>query len=160
MKKFTIISSILFISLLIGMLFYVNASKDFKEPQVAKPAGSQNNDENSPIYQLGMEDLKKYLGESGLVDISKPVLLATSGLCSDAFNLGGVEVYWWDVKKMDKKSDEYKCFKSLKDNGTIDLFNSGSIISPVRNGPFAINPINYSGNIEELTKVFLKFGGE
>lgn len=160
MKKFTVFSSIALIFLLVGMLFYVNVSKDFKEPQSAKPAKSAKEDESSPVYKMKMKDIEKYLGDSGLLDVSNPVSLSASGLCSEAMNYNGVEIYWWDVKNLSKKTDEYKYFQSLKESGTINLYNSGSIISPPHNGPFALNILTYSGNVDELVKVFMKFGGK
>ena len=66
----------------------------------------------------------------------------------------------WDLEKIDPKSDEYKAYDSLRTKGEIDLYGSGMIIMPKKNGPFALLSTYYEGDPEILEKAFEEFGQE
>ena len=57
-----------------------------------------------------------------------------------------------------RDSAEYAAYESLKTEGSIDLFNSGSLISPASNGPFALLTTGYTGDVDALTDAFMAFG--
>lgn len=159
MKKFTIIFFAAIVVLFVGMLTYVGGTKNFSAPKAGNAAHiAQKDDLNAPVWKKKMKDLVKYLSDKGLIDSSKKQELATSGFCSEALNYDGAEIYWWDVDKLPKTGDEYKAFESLRKNGNIDLWGSGSIISPTRNGPFALLTTKYKGNAKKLLKAFGQFG--
>ena len=88
------------------------------------------------------------------------VTLCADGLCSLALKYNGAEIYWWDLEKIDPKSDEYKAYDSLRTKGEIDLYGSGMIIMPKKNGPFALLSTYYEGDPEILEKAFEEFGQE
>lgn len=158
MKKFTIVCSSLFILLFLGMIIYVALSKDFTEP--VQTVDMEEEDPDSPIWDKRMEDLVSYLAEKDLIDISSEALLAEQGLCSSALYYSGAELYWWDLENLDEESEEYKAYVSLKENGSIDMYGMGIIISPARNGPFALLSTNYEGDVKALEQAFLEFGNE
>ena len=114
-------------------------------------------DQNSAAWDKTMDDLLAYLEQKGLIS-GDQTKLASSGLCSDAVSMNGAEFYWWDLNNLDKDSDEYVAYESLENDGTINLFNSGSIIAPAHNGPFALLATNYTGDVDALTDAFMAFG--
>lgn len=159
MKKFTIIASLLLVLLFGGMVVYVATSEDFVAPEKEeKPIVEENMD--APVWDETVESLVSYLSEKDLIDVDSEALLASSGFCSESVWYSGAEIYWWDVENLDEKSDEYKAYESLKTKGEIDLYNSGTIIMPESNGPFALLLNSYEGDVEALKKAFMEFGQE
>ena len=148
MKRFTVIFSILLVLCFGGTLAYVAATPDFVPPAAAVPAG-QNEDPDAPVWDETMDNLLACLEEKGLI---------SDGLCSLAVSESGAEFYWWDLDALDKDSAEYAAYESLKTEGSIDLFNSGSLISPASNGPFALLTTGYTGDVDALTDAFMAFG--
>ena len=104
-----------------------------------------------------MDNLLACLEEKGLIS-GERLTLASDGLCSLAVSESGAEFYWWDLDALDKDSAEYAAYESLKTEGSIDLFNSGSLISPASNGPFALLTTGYTGDVDALTDAFMAFG--
>jgi hypothetical protein len=156
MKKFTIVSSIVFVLLFVVMVGYVGLSKDFVNP------GKQleDSDEDSKIWDMSYDEVVAELEKQGFIDSSTKQPLATSGFCSEANKYNGAEIYWWDLDNLKENSDEYKAYKSLKEEGYIDLYGSGNIMSPKRNGPFAILLTTYEGDANALEKAFTELGKE
>ena len=68
------------------------------------------------------------------------------------------EISYDQIPMLDKDSAEYAAYESLKTEGSIDLFNSGSLISPASNGPFALLTTGYTGDVDALTDAFMAFG--
>ena len=125
-------------------------------PAAAVPAG-QNEDPDAPVWDETMDNLLACLEEKGLIS-GERLTLASDGLCSLAVSESGAEFYWWDLDALDKDSAEYAAYESLKTEGSIDLFNSGSLISPASNGPFALLTTGYTGDVDALTDAFMAFG--
>ena len=143
MKRFTVIFSILLVLCFGGTLAYVAATPDFVPPSAAVPA-AQAEDPDAPVWNETMDSLLACLEEKGLIS-GERLTLASDGLCSLAVSESGAEFYWWDLD-------------SLKTEGSIDLFNSGSLISPASNGPFALLTTGYTGDVDALTDAFMAFG--
>ncbi len=156
MKRFTVIFSILLVLCFGGTLAYVAATPDFVPPSAAVPA-AQTEDPDAPVWNETMDSLLACLEEKGLIS-GERLTLASDGLCSLAVSESGVEFYWWDLDVLDKDSAEYAAYESLKTEGSIDLFNSGSLISPASNGPFALLTTGYTGDVDALTDAFMAFG--
>jgi hypothetical protein len=154
MKKFTIVSSILFVLLFVVMIGFVYRSHDFVAPK--SDMASTSND--SKIWKMSMDEVVNKLKAKGLINTSTKQELGSGGLCSKAYKYSGAEIYWWDLNNLKKDSDEYKAYESLKETGSIDLYGSGSIISPKLNGPFAILLTQYEGKIDVLEKAFMELG--
>lgn len=152
MKKLTIVFSICLVFLFCGVMTFVAISKDFTPPE----QGSGSN-ENSPIWNKSYDDFVKYMADNGFIDSSKYDKLS-QGVATIARKYGDVEIYWWDVKKLAKDSDEYKAYNSLKDDGYIDLWGSGNIFSPPHNGPFALGLTSYKGDNKKIIEALNKFG--
>lgn len=159
MKKFTIVSSVLFVLLFCVMAGYVALSEDFTAPAEEEKAIVAENMDAS-VWNKSMEELVQYLEEKGLIDSGTEESLSIEGFCSMALSYNGAEIYWWDLETLDEKSEEYKAYDSLRTKGEIDLWNSGSIIMPKKNGPFALLSTNYEGDAEALEGVFSEFGQE
>lgn len=164
MKKFTIVSSLFFVLLFCGMIGYVALSEDFTAPRAEEKAeeeaAAEEENMDAPVWSRTMDELVAYLEEKGLIATDTKQVLATSGLCSAALKYNGAEIYWWDVEKLDPKSEEYQAYDSLRTKGEIDLWGSGSIIMPKRNGPFALSSTSYEGDVDALEKAFEEFGQE
>ncbi|WP_234122762.1 hypothetical protein [Clostridium hydrogenum] len=158
MKKLTIIFSIFLILIFASAVSFVGFSKDF-----TKPTNKENlkvvksDDKNSPVWNMTYDDLVKYFADNGLISLDKHNRL-TDGVATKAQLYNGIEIYWWDVKNLVKGSAEYKAYYSLKNNGYIDLWGSGNIMWPERNGPFAIGLKGYKGDSTKVIKLFEKFG--
>lgn len=159
MKNFTIVSSLIFVLLFCGMVGYVALSEDFVLPEKEEKTVVEEN-MDAPVWNKTMDELVAYLEKEGLISTDNRVTLSAEGLCSLALKYNGAEIYWWDLEKMDPKSDEYKAYDSLRTKGEIDLFGSGMIIMPKKNGPFALLSTYYEGDPEILEKVFEEFGQE
>ena len=157
MKNFTIVSSLIFVLLFCGMVGYVALSEDFVLPEKEEKTVVEEN-MDAPVWNKTMDELVAYLEKEGLISTDNRVTLSAEGLCSLALKYNGAEIYWWDLEKMDPKSDEYKAYDSLRTKGEIDLFGSGMIIMPKKNGPFALLSTYYEGDPEILEKVFEEFG--
>lgn len=155
MKRFTIIFSILLVLGFAGMLLYVGMSPEFVAPGVLAAEG-ENPD--APIWDMSMEEVLSELESQGLIDQSTTQSLANSGLCSQACKISGAEFYWWDLDTLDENSQEYAAYKQLKEEGIIDLFGMGIIISPVYNGPFAVLLTRYEGDPNALGQAFKALG--
>ena len=158
MKRFTIIFSILLVLAFAGTMAYVAASDEFVAP--AQLVTGEGEDPDAPVWDITMDDLVAYLEGEGLIDSSTEVLLASTGMCSVSFKYSGAEFYYWDLDALEEDSVEYEVYEILKKDGIIDVYNSGSIISPASNGPFAVLTTYYEGDPDALTEAFLAFGKE
>ena len=159
MKNFTIVSSLIFVLLFCGMVGYVALSEDFVLPEKEEKTVVEEN-MDAPVWNKTMDEVVAYLEKEGLISTDDRVTLYAEGLCSLALKYNGAEIYWWDLEKIDPKSDEYKAYDSLRTKGEIDLYGSGMIIMPKKNGPFALLSTYYEGDPEILEKVFEEFGQE
>lgn len=156
MKRFTIVFSILLVLGCAGMLAYVAASPEFVPPGVPMAKGE---DPDAPIWSMTMDQVLSDLEDQGLIDQSTTGMLGTSGFCSDARKVSGAEFYWWDLEDLAEDSQELAAYKSLKEDGYIDLYGMGSIINPVSNGPFAVLLTGYEGSASALEQAFKAIGG-
>lgn len=159
MKNFTIVSSLIFVLLFCGMVGYVALSEDFVLPEKEEKTVVEEN-MDAPVWNKTMDEVVAYLEKEGLISTDDRVTLYAEGLCSLALKYNGAEIYWWDLEKIDPKSDEYKAYDSLRTKGEIDLYGSGMIIMPKKNGPFALLSTYYEGDPEILEKAFEEFGQE
>ncbi|MCR4956506.1 MAG: hypothetical protein K6A30_07460 [Lachnospiraceae bacterium] len=158
MKKISIIYFFLFLIIFAGFVGYVATAKDFKKPDAGLNQEEFGITDESPIWEKSIDDLAKYLKEEGFLKSLKGEKLATSELCSDAVKFGDIEIFWWDLDKLDKDSQEYDAFTQMRESGMIDLYGSGNMMSTIQQGPFGINIKDYSGNKETLIKAYHKFG--
>ena len=159
MKNFTIVSSLIFVLLFCGMVGYVALSEDFVLPEKEEKTVVEEN-MDAPVWNKTMDEVVAYLEKEGLISTDDRVTLCADGLCSLALKYNAAEIYWWDLEKIDPKSDEYKAYDSLRTKGEIDLYGSGMIIMPKKNGPFALLSTYYEGDPEILEKAFEEFGQE
>ena len=159
MKNFTIVSSLIFVLLFCGMVGYVALSEDFVLPEKEEKTVVEEN-MDAPVWNKTMDEVVAYLEKEVLISTDDRVTLYAEGLCSLALKYNGAEIYWWDLEKIDPKSDEYKAYDSLRTKGEIDLYGSGMIIMPKKNGPFALLSTYYEGDPEILEKAFEEFGQE
>lgn len=161
MKKFTLVSSAVLVVLFIGMILFVASSEDFVIPEGAQERPTETvSQERMAIWDMSYEEVAAKLEEMGFIDASAGQLLAEDGLCTRAESYNGAELYWWDVDRLDEESEEYKAYVSLKEEGFIDLYGAGIIMSPIRNGPYAILLDGYEGDADALKKAFESLGSE
>ena len=154
MKKFTIIFSILLVLAFVGVMIWVAAAPDFKEPASQKGV----EDPNAPVWSKTLDDLLAYLEEKGLVDQSDASSL-TDGIGSKAILCSDAEFYWWDLENLDPESQEYIAYQEMADSGMIDLWGMGMYYMAVtKNGPFGLNASNYAGDVKALLAAYEEFG--
>ena len=159
-KKFTIVSSLLFGLLFCGMVGYVALSEDFTPPKEKEKAAVPEEDREAPVWNKTVDELVSFLEEKELIHADSKVTLSAEGLCTVALKYDGAEIYWWDLDNLDPESDEYQAYESLKTKGEIDLYGSGMVIMPEKNGPFALLLTYYEGDVQTLEKAFGEFGQE
>ena len=159
MKKFSIVFFLLLVLLFGGMSVYVAKSKDFEKPVSTMSQEAYGIDEDSPIWDVTMDDLAQYLYDNGVLQTLDYVLLS-EGVASDARQYGDLDLYWWDIKNLDENSEEYKAYVEMEEDGMINLWGSGNMMSLTRQGPFGIWTENYGGDLEELMKIYHSFGTE
>ena len=156
MKRFTIIFSVLLILGFGGVLAYVAASPEFVSP-VGLVGGGE--DPNAPIWGMTMDEVLAEIAAQGLIDApSSAISLASDGLCTDARRVTGAEFLWWDLDNLEEGSQEYIAYKSLKEEGIIDIYGSGYIVSYIHNGPFALWLDLYEGDSGALERAFKAVG--
>lgn len=156
MKRFTILFSILLVLGFTGVMLYVQLSPEFVPPVELSVA--QGEDPDAPIWGMSLEDVLAQLQDQGLIDAGQAVSLGSEDLCSQACSINGAEFYWWDLDSLSQDSKEYQAYKSLKEEGIIDLFGTGTIIAPLSNGPFALLTTRYEGDADALSEAFLQCG--
>ena len=159
-KKFTIVSSLLFVLLFCGMVGYVASSEDFTPPKEEEEATVPEEDREAPVWNKTVDELVSFLEEKGLIHADSKVTLSAEGLCTLALKYDGAEIYWWDLENLDPESGEYQAYESLRTKGEIDLYGAGTIIMPKKNGPFALLLTYYEGDVQALEKAFGEFGQE
>ena len=156
MKRFTIIFSILLVLGFAGSLAYVASSPDFVDPAGAAASGE---DMDAPIWSMTVDEVLAELESQGLVETDGLVNLAASGLCTVAVKVtNGAELYWWDLENLDENSMEYKSYQQLKEEGIIDIYGPGSIMSLSSNGPFGLLLSFCEGDVDALDKAFRAVG--
>ena len=161
MKKFTIVSSLLFVLLFCGMVGYVASSEDFTPPKEEEEAVvPEEEDREAPVWNTTVDELVSFLEEKGLIHADSKVTLSAEGLCTLALKYDGAEIYWWDLENLAPESDEYQAYESLRTKGEIDLYGSGMIIMPKKNGSYALLLTYYEGDVQALEKAFGEFGQE
>lgn len=158
MKKFSVLFFALLCVLFVGMVSYVALSEDFTEPVSQKMSQEEYGiNENSPVWNMTMDDLAKYLYDNGILD-SLNYQSLSEGVATVARKYGDLELYWWDVKNLDKNSAEYKAYTEMQKDGAINLWDSGNMMRITQQGPFGIWTEKYSGDLDKLMKVFHAFG--
>ena len=155
MKRFTILFSILLVLSFAGVLAWVGMSPDFVPP---KALAAEGEDPDAPVWGMSLDQLLSELEDQGLIDRSTTVLLASVGLCSEAFKVSGAEFYWWDLENLAEDSQEFAAYKSMKEEGIIDVYGSGIIMSPLSNGPFGVLLSGYEGDPKALEQAFKAVG--
>ena len=155
MKRFTVTFTVLLVLAFAGALLYVHMTPDFEKPGTFI---GEDEDPDAPVWDMDMEDLLSALAEQGLIDRTTEMVTACDGVSSDARSVSGAEFYWWDVENLPEDSAEMEAYQSMKDKGSIDLWNSGYIMTVTSNGPFGANLSRYTGNVRELERAFKEFG--
>lgn len=155
MKRFTIIFSVLLVLSFAGALAYVGLSPEFEPPGVLMGEGE---DPDAPIWNMTLEEVLAELEGQGLIDRSTTQQLATVDLCSASYKVSGAEFCWWDLENLDENGKEYAAYKQLKEEGIIDLYGMGIIISPIHNGPFSVLLTTYEGDANALEQAFRAIG--
>lgn len=155
MKRFTIFFSVLLVLGFAGTLAWVGMSAEFVPPMALAAEGE---DPDAPVWDMSMDEFLSELEAQGLIDLSTSGLLASVGLCSDARSVSGAEFYWWDLENLDPDSQEFGAYKTLKEEGYIDIYGIGIIINPASNGPFGVLLTRYEGDTDALEKAFRAVG--
>lgn len=86
----------------------------------------------------------------------------SDGIATTARGYSGLELYWWDLESLQEGSDEYNSYVGARDEGAIDLWGTGSMmtVTAVR-GPFALNITSaYTGDAARAEEAFRNFCAE
>lgn len=159
MKKFTVAFLILLVLATAGGLVFVGLSPDFVEPVTLNDQAGVSPD--NPVWDKTMDDLAAYLVDQGVIT-SQEYAPLSDGIATTARSYSGLELYWWDLEALEEGSDEYNSYIGARDNGAIDLWGSGAMmtVTAVR-GPFALNiTTDYTGDPAKAEKAFRSFCAE
>ena len=80
MKKFTIVSSLLFVLLFCGMVGYVASSEDFTPPKEEEEAAVPEEDREAPVWNKTADELVSFLEEKGLIHADSKVTLSAEAV--------------------------------------------------------------------------------
>lgn len=156
MRKITITFMLLLILATVGALVFVGLSPDFVEP-------IKRNDQteltvDNPVWGKSIDELAEYLVAQGVLPSAEYAPLS-GGIATVARSYSGLEVYWWDLETMKEGSDEYNAYIGARDNGAIDLWGSGSLMTiTALRGPFALNITTaYTGDPVKAEAAFRSF---
>ena len=139
-----------------GALVWVGLSPDFVEP--VQQTSQADLAADNPIWSESMDDLAAWLADQGVIASTEYHPLS-EGIASEARSYSGLELYWWDLDTLAEDSDEYKSYLGARDDGAIDLWGSGIMmtVTAVR-GPFALNiSADYAGDAAKAEEVFRSF---
>lgn len=156
MKKFTIVFLLLLTLVTAGALVFVGLSPDFVEP--VSLSGQEGISPDNPVWDKTMDDLAAYLADQGVISSLEYAPLS-DGIATTARSYDGLELYWWDLEALEEGSDEYNSYIGARDNGAIDLWGSGALmtVTAVR-GPFALNiTSSYTGDAAQAEEAFRNF---
>lgn len=156
MKKITLSFILLLVLATAGALVWVGASPDFVAP--VQQTGQEALAADHPIWGKSIDDLAAWLADQGVIDGTDYTALS-DGIASVARNYSGLELYWWDLDSLEEDSDEYKSYLGARDDGAIDLWGSGILmtVTAVR-GPFALNiSDDYAGDAAKAEQAFRSF---
>ena len=70
-KRFTIVSSLLFVFLFCGMVGYVASSKDFMPPKEEEAVVPAEEDKEMPVWNKTVDELVSFPEEKGLIQRRK-----------------------------------------------------------------------------------------
>lgn len=116
---------------------------------------------DAPVWNMTMEDLLVYMEDKGYIDRSSTQLLATSGFCSEAYLISGIEFSWWDLENLDENSAEYAAFEDMSDGDGIVMIYGTYPYAVTPNGPFCIYfRGDFAGDVNEVIDAFKAFGRE
>lgn len=159
MKKITLSFILLLVLSTAGTLVWVGLSPDFVEP--VQQTGQADLAADNPIWGKSMDDLAAYLMGQGAIASTEYNLLS-EGIASEARSYSGLELYWWDLESLDQGSAEFQSYLGARDDGAIDLWGSGIMmtVTAVR-GPFALNiTADYTGDAAKAEAAFRSFCAE
>lgn len=159
MKKITISFLLLLVLATAGALIYVGVSPDFVEPVKLNDQAGLAPD--NPVWDKSLDELATYLVDQGVLS-SEDYAPLSEGIATTARSYSGLELYWWDLEALQEGSNEYNSYIGARDNGSIDLWGSGSLmpVTAVR-GPFALNiTAAYTGDAAKAEKAFRSFCAE
>lgn len=159
MRKFSIAFFAFLVLLFAGMIGYVALSKDFTEPSSGLSQEEYGITEDSPIWNLTIDDLAQYLYDKGMLK-TLDYLPLSGGIATEARQYGDLDLYWWDVENLEEGSAEQKAYEEMSESGMIDLWGTGSMMSLTRQGPFGLWTTNYTGDLNELLDAYHAFGTE
>lgn len=159
MKKITVSFILLLILATAGALVFVGLSPDFVEP--AKLNDQAGLSPDNPIWDKSLDDLAAYLADQGVLPGTDYEPLS-DGIATAARGYSGLELYWWDLESLEEGSDEYNAYLGARDDGAIDLWGSGMMMSVTAvRGPFALNITSaYTGDAAQAEQAFRSFCGE
>lgn len=160
MKKITITFLLLLVLATAGALVFVVFSPDFVPPTKLEDQTTSLAADN-PVWDKSMDELAEYLVAQGVLPSAEYAPLS-EGIATVARNYGGLELYWWDLEAMEEGSDEYNAYIGARDNGAIDLWGSGSLMTiTALRGPFALNITTaYTGDTTKAEAAFKSFCSE
>lgn len=151
MKKFTVISMVLVVAVFVGLVAYTASVEDFTPPYTI-----QKNLEDTKSWNKTVDDLVASLEEAGLVDPANLQQQEAAGVASEAWQIEGISIYYWDLSGLATNSAEYQTLVKVERDLLFPNAVSGD--SVMQNGPFAFVFTNYSGDRAALEAVLYDFG--
>lgn len=150
MKKITILSMLLIVAIFIGLVVFIASSEDFTPPYTI-----QKNLEDTKSWNKNVEDLLAALEKAGLVDSAKAQKLDASNIASEAWSVGGITIYYWNISKMATNTSAYQTLVAVERDG---ILNGDAALKHMQNGPFVIEYTGFTGDTAALEEAFQNFG--
>lgn len=151
MKKFTVISMVLIVAVFIGLVVYTAVAEDFTPPYTI-----QKNLEDTKSWNKTVDDLMAVLEKAGLVDPANLQQLEASGISSQAWQIEGICIYYWDLGSLATNSSEYQTL--VKVERDLVFPNAAGGDNVMQNGPFAFVFTGYTGDKSALEMALHDFG--
>lgn len=123
---------------------------------------------DDPVWSMKLDDLAKYMEESGLVDAGARITINFGGsqkVCSGYRYEDVVDIYYYDMEQMEKHPiDNYTLeYQSIVETGTV-VYSNGEVGIYYVNGPFALHYYHWNRDAisderkAEILEYFLLFG--
>lgn len=150
MKKLTVFSMLLIVAIFVGLVVFIASSEDFTPPYTI-----QKDMEDTKAWNKKMEDLLASLEKAGLVDPATAQQLDASDIASEAWTVGGITLYYWDLTNMATNTSAYQTLVKVERDG---ILNGDDTLKYLQNGPFVLEYTAFAGDIAALEEAFHNFG--
>lgn len=127
---------------------------------IGQSGGASEISLNTPVWSKTLEELAAYLESEGFIDTSTKKELGTMSDKKKVWRYKDVDLYWWDLERLEEDEFEYQEYYEFAENG-VKTYTEGSGVTVTLeiNGPFGLRYSSYEGeDTEGLIAAFQTFG--